>query len=292
MIQIVSCQDRIEELVQFAARLNSDGSHHIGFFGEGEADVRASLEECVIPTAEGFLLAYEGEALVGVFGVDADPEVDRAWLFGPLVEHADWHPLADELYTHALTLIPAGIHSYDLFCDEQNARLAEFAARHGFPLHSENAVMSVTRDAYKPHESRGTRIIPFEENFFDAFETLHKAVFPGTYFTARQIVDKVNETHQLLLAVDGDRLLGYHFGKIDPAAESGYVDFIGTDESARGHGIGADLLTAGLDWMFSAPSTQKVSLTVNADNQIARGLYKKVGFVTERVMRGYRKELK
>jgi len=292
MINITPCKDRIEELVQFAARLNSDGVHHIGFFGEGEADVRASLEECVIPTAEGFLLAYEGDNLVGVFGVDADLEVDRAWLFGPLVEHADWYALADELYTHALTLIPPGIHSYDLFCDEQNIRLAEFAARNGFPLHSENAVMTVTRDAYKPHESRGTQIIPFEEKFFEAFEALHKAVFPSTYFTAHQIVERVNETHQLLLAVDGDGLLSYHFGKIDPAAESGYVDFIGTDESARGHGIGADLLTAGLDWMFSAPSTQKVSLTANANNQIARGLYKKVGFVTERVMHGYRKELK
>ena len=292
MINITPCKDRIEELVQFVTRLNSDGAHHIGFFGEGEADVRASLEECVIPTAEGFLLAYEGDNLVGVFGVDADLEVDRAWLFGPLVEHADWHTLADELYARALTLIPAGIHSYDLFCDEQNARLDEFAARHGFPLHSENAITTVTRDAYKPHESRGTQIIPFEENFFDAFEALHKAVFPSTYFTARQIADKLNETHQLLLAMDGDRLLGYHFGKIDPAAESGYVDFIGTDESARGRGIGADLLTAGLDWMFSAPSTQKVSLTANANNQIARGLYKKVGFVTERVMHGYRKELK
>lgn len=291
MIQIVPCQGHVEELVQFVARLNSDGAHHIGFFGEGEEDVRTSLEECSIPTDEGFLLAYEGDTLVGVFGVDTDLEVDRAWLFGPLVEHKDWHTLADALYAHVLKLIPAGIHSYDLFCDEQNARLAEFAARHGFPLQSENAVMTVTRNDYKPHASKGTRIIPFEGQFFEAFETLHTAVFPGTYFTARQIVDKVNETYQLLLAVDGDRLLGYHFGKIDPAAKSGYVDFIGTDESARGRGIGADLLTAGLDWMFSAPTTKKVTLTVNANNQIARGLYEKVGFITERVMRGYRKKV-
>lgn len=291
MITICPCQDRIEELVQFVTRLNSDGAHHIGFFGEGEEDVRASLAECSIPTEEGFLLAYEGDKLVGVFGMDADLEVDRAWLYGPLVEHADWHSLADELYARVLTLIPAGIHSYDLFCDEQNSRLAEFAARHGFPLLSENAVMTVTRDNYKPRASRGTNIIPFEGQFFEAFETLHKTVFPTTYFTARQIVEKINETHQLLLAVDSDHLLGYHFGKIDPAAESGYVDFIGTDASARGRGIGADLLTAGLDWMFSAPSTQKVSLTVNANNQIARGMYEKFGFVTERVMRGYRKEV-
>jgi ribosomal protein S18 acetylase RimI-like enzyme len=291
MIQIIPCKDRYEELVQFAARLNSDGAHHIGFFGEGEADVRASLEECVVPTAEGFLLAYEGGTLVGVFGVDADLEVDRAWLFGPLIEHADWHALADELYCQVQLLIPAGIHSFDLFCDEQNVRLDEFAARHGFPLHSDNAVMTLARGDCNPAAKRATKVILFEESFFADFERLHNAVFPGTYFTARQIVEKLDETHQLLLAVDGERLLGYHYGKLDPAAESGYVDFIGTDESARGRGIGADLLAAGIDWMLSAPATQKVSLTVNANNHIARGLYEKFGFVTERVMRGYRKKI-
>ena len=93
MIDITPCQDRFEELVSFAARLNRDGAHHIGFFGEGEADVRASLAECLIPPADGFRLAYEGDQLVGVFGVDADPEINRAWLFGPLVEHEDWHTM-------------------------------------------------------------------------------------------------------------------------------------------------------------------------------------------------------
>ena len=79
--------------------------------------------------------------------------------------------------------------------------------------------------------------------------------------------------------------------KIDPQAESGYIDFIGTDESARGRGIGADLLAAGVDWMLSAPTTRKINLTVNADNMVARKLYEKFGFVTERTMRGYRKQV-
>jgi ribosomal protein S18 acetylase RimI-like enzyme len=32
-------------------------------------------------------------------------------------------------------------------------------------------------------------------------------------------------------------------------------------------------------------------LTVNADNVPARGLYEKFGFITERVMRSYRKQM-
>lgn len=84
-------------------------------------------------------------------------------------------------------------------------------------------------------------------------------------------------------------MLGYHFCKIEPESESGYVDFIGTDASARGRGIGADLLASGLDWMLTAVSTKKINLTVNADNAAALRLYETFGFVTARVMRGYRK---
>lgn len=291
MIDITPCQDRFEELVSFAARLNRDGAHHIGFFGEGEADVRASLAECLIPPADGFRLAYEGDRLVGVFGVDADPEINRAWLFGPLVEHEDWHTIADQLYAEVLALIPVDIRDYDLFCDVQNIHVQAFAARHGFPLSSENAVMTLRREDYQPAVKRQTQIVVYQEEFFEQFEKLHKTLFPNAYFTARQIVEKIDENHQLFLAMEDGQLLGYHFGKTEPESESAYIDFIGTDAAARGRGIGADLLAAGIDWMLSAPSTKKISLTVNADNVSARSLYEKFGFITERVMRGYRKKV-
>jgi len=290
-MDIIPCNDRFEELVSFVARLNSEGKHHIGFFGEGEADVRASLTECLIPPAEGFRLAYDGEQLVGVFGMDADPEISRAWLFGPLVQHEDWHEIADMLYAEVLPLIPVDIRDYDLFCDIQNIHVEGFAARHGFPLRSENAVMTLVRGNYKPTAKRRTQISTYQKGFFEPFEKLHNELFPNAYFTARRIVEKINGEHQLYFAIEDGQLLGYHFCKIEPGSESGYVDFIGTDASARGRGIGADLLASGMDWMLAAPTTKSISLTVKADNVPAQSMYKKFGFVTERIMRGYRKQV-
>lgn len=291
MTEITPCIHRLDELVQFVTRLNSDEAHHIGFFGEGEADIRASLGECLIPPAEGFRLAYADHQLVGVFGVDADPEINRAWLFGPLIEHEDWHSLADQLYAEVLPLIPVDIRDYDLFCDRQNTNIEAFAARHGFPLHSENAVLSLSREQYKPAARRPSRVVLYQDGFLEPLVKLHQTLFPNAYFTARQMIAKINETHQLLLAVEDGQLLGYHFCKIEPESGSGYVDFIGTDSSARGRGIGADLLVSGIDWMLSAPTTKKINLTVNAENVPARHLYEKVGFALERMMRGYRKRV-
>ena len=131
----------------------------------------------------------------------------------------------------------------------------------------------------------------YQNSFFEQFEELHKVLFPNGSYNANQMVKKINDTHQVFIAVEDEHLLGYIFCKIDPEAESGYVDFIGTAESARGRGIGADLLAAGVDWMLSAPTTKKINLTVNADNIAARNLYEKFGFVTERIMRGYRKQV-
>lgn len=291
MISVYPCNNRFDELVQFAARLNSDGAHHIGFFGEGEAGVRASLTECLIAPAEGFRLAYEGDQLIGVFGVDADPAINRAWLLGPLVEHDDWHTIADQLYAELLPLIPVAIRDYDLFCDVHNTHMQAFAARHGFPLRSENAVMALIPGNYKPAAGRTSRIIAYREKYFETLERLHKTIFPNAYLTARQMVDKIDEHRRLFLAMENGQLLGYHFCKIEPESDSGYIDFIGTDPAVRGRGIGADLLASGIDWMLSAPTTRKIHLTVNADNAAARALYEKIGFVTDRIMRGYRKQI-
>jgi RimJ/RimL family protein N-acetyltransferase len=236
-------------------------------------------------------MAYDADRLVGVFGMDADPEINRAWLFGPLVDHSDWHEIADQLYAKVLPRIPVNIRDYDLFADVQNTRMEAFAVRHGFPVNSENAVLTLAREDYKPVAKRQSKIIAYQKRFIKRFETLHKTLFPNAYFSARQIVEKIDENHRLFLVVEERQLLGYLFCKIEPGSGSGYVDFIGTDSSARGRGIGADLLASGIDWMLSAPTTMKINLTVNADNIPARHLYEKFGFVTDRVMRGYRKQV-
>jgi RimJ/RimL family protein N-acetyltransferase len=212
-------------------------------------------------------------------------------LFGPLVDHPEWHEVADQLYAKVIPRIPVGIRDYDLFADVQNTRMEAFAVRHGFPIHSENAVLTLAREKYTPAAQRKTPVMPYQEEYLESLQHLHKALFPTGYFTAQQMVEKINENHQLFVVVEQGQLLGYHFCKTEPVSESGYVDFIGTEASARGRGIGTDLLAAGIDWMLAEPTTQKINLTVNADNVAARKLYKKFGFVTDRVMRGYRKQV-
>lgn len=278
---------QIEQMLEFIICHNQEGETHIGYYGKGETEIRETLAEFTRPLEESFLLAWQGKELVSVFGVDYDPEIGRAWLYGPQVASRDWHAIADEHYAAIQELIPESIHEQELFFDANNQRGQEFAARHGFQVHSSDAVLFLERDALKPVPTAPVQVCDYAETFFPAFEALHQAIFPRTYYTARQIVEKLDDKHRLLLAIEAGNVLGYHFCKRE--SQSGYIDFIGADPSARGKGLGAALLQAGIAWMFEPAQISMIELTVNANNQAAMRLYQKFGFATKHILCGYRK---
>ncbi len=289
-LNIIPCgTEHFDELFQFSVRLNADAAHHIGYFGVGEINVREAFDESSIPPAEGFQLAYEDGKLAGAFGVDADPEIRRVWLLGPFIDHADWQAVADQLYAAVQPAIPAGDYEHEMFCDVKNINLCQFAERHGFTSRSESAILYLLRNDQQRAAKGKTKVIDFQDLFFEQFQQLHDKVFPNTYHTAKQVIEKRDDHHRLLIALEDDQLTGYLFGKIEE--ESGYVDFLAVDESFRRRGIGADLLTVALDWMFAAPSTKNVNLTMNANSTAAFSMYSKFGFITERITRGYRKKI-
>ena len=70
---------------------------------------RCALRELTLPVEEGFRLAIQDRQIVGVLGIEADPEIGRAGSYGPLVRHPQWQAVADQLYAAALPAIPPGI---------------------------------------------------------------------------------------------------------------------------------------------------------------------------------------
>jgi mycothiol synthase len=85
----------------------------------------------------------------------------------------------------------------------------------------------------------------------------------------------------LLLAVRGERLVGYHWTKEHPGG-LGEVYVLGVDPLVGGQGIGKALLVAGLR-LLQARGNTSVQLYVEADHGPAVSLYTKAGFsVTKR----------
>lgn len=120
-----------EAMVAFIAGLNGHGEDHIGYFDTSLEEIARSLRSLSLPVDEGFRLAIQDGQIVGVLGIEADPEIERAWIYGPLVRHPHWMAVADELFAAAVPAIPLGIHQQQMFCDGRNRNCQ--AARHRYP---------------------------------------------------------------------------------------------------------------------------------------------------------------
>ncbi|MGD9988830.1 mycothiol synthase [Pseudonocardia sp.] len=94
-----------------------------------------------------------------------------------------------------------------------------------------------------------------------------------------------------LLAVEGDRLLGYHWTKVHPAGPEGpaigEVYVLGVDPAAQGRRLGGALTIAGLEHLRSQ-GLDAVMLYVESDNDPAVAVYRRLGFTPWRVHSMYR----
>jgi GNAT superfamily N-acetyltransferase len=290
-ISIAHCDPAsFEAMVAFIAGINGNAEDHIGFFDTTDEDIARSLRGLTLPVEEGFRMALQDGEIAGVLGIEADPEVGRAWIYGPLVRHPQWMAVADQLYAAALPAIPPGISQQQIFCDGRNHNCRNFAARHGFTLTNEATIMALSRAELECVPNAVAP--PIEERFYAQFRELHSRLMPNAYFTAQQILDRLGADSHLLIAAEWDHLVGYISFQAGPGVAEAYIDFVAVAEPARGQGHGTQLVAAAVHRAFEPPGIDVIRLTVNASNLPALRLYERLAFCAERTMMGFEKPLR
>jgi ribosomal protein S18 acetylase RimI-like enzyme len=280
----------LDEVISFVVRLNQDLTHTISYFGDTEEEIGADFAILQPPAGYGFVATSDEGHVSGFLGVEMDLELGRSWLFGPLVDHQDWDAIADQLYGASLSARPSEVTDQELFCHTQNTRVQEFAARHGFTFHAEGAVLTLDLSKYESQELFD--IVEFDETYSLQLATLHAELFPNTYYSAEQLINLSKEDDKtLLIHLNNGNLAGYVFIQARPASRDSYLDFVGVSQGYRRQGIGRALVLQAVEWAVVRPYVDKITLTVNNENEGAINLYHSLGFVTETVSRAYRKRV-
>jgi ribosomal protein S18 acetylase RimI-like enzyme len=287
--QLAPGERALDELAYFVAELNRHEAHQIGYLDADPAQVAAALAGLEAPPHESWVIAREDGRMVGALGFEADAELGRAWIYGPFVGHADWAAHADRLWAEVQTRLPDGLREHELFCNIHNTNCIAFAKRHAFPLHGDALIFRFGRESLASLPDSEARELTSE--YSAAFQALHDQVFPRTYYSGRQILERINEHRKLFAIVESGVLLGYAYAEIIPEFGEGNLEFIGVSEQARGRGVGGRLMAAALGWMFGFPSMSEIFLTTNTTNTAAIKLYRKVGFQLLHTMRAFRKVL-
>ena len=134
----------------------------------------------------------------------------------------------------------------------------------------------------------GVELAPFRPGIDDAdWLSVHNAAF-GADWNQDTLAGRLGrswfDAEGFLLAWDGDRLAGYCWTKVHPAAV-GEIYIIGIGPQHRGRGLGRPLVLAGLADLAGRRGCTTAMLYVDGDNDPAVRLYEGLGFVTARVDR-------
>ena len=192
--------------------------------------------------------------------------------------------LGNSLLTEVLALEDRpGLEAWS-HCDHPGA--ASLAARHGFEKVRELWVMrrpTAQQLPAVPHPE-GIEIRSFRPG--DEAELLRVNAAAFAKHPEQGAMDEANLAERmaepwfdptgLLMAVQGDRLLGFHWTK-QHGPDLGEIYVIGLDPSAQGRGLGKTLSLVGLEHL-TARGVAVVELYVEADNTPAIALYERMGF--------------
>jgi len=282
--QILECPaSRWTDLLDFLAAMNTCEEHSIGYLGTDVPTILDDLSEIPTPRFNAFLLALDTPTgnIVGALGTETDPEIGRAWLYGPFVDRsstATWDLIADALYEKTEARMPPDVTEHELCIGIRNSRVEAFGSRHGFVPFSHSISLSLLRSDRIPYGDPPSMIRPFVRNEHEALVTLHERLFPKTYYTGKQILNLIGDTGQVFVAGTARNLIGYVLVRVSPVIGTGTIEFVGVAATSRNRGIGSNLIARGVAWAFSRPRIGEISLTVSASNSAALALYDKHGF--------------
>lgn len=250
--------------------------------------IAAQIAAWETPWIDMSRVADRGRGLVGYVGVELGELQSRVWIHGPVVDDPDWDGVADALMARLESDVPQlKTQGAEIAADVANRRVAEFAERHGFVAGPVHHLLSVTAAEIEELPRPAVGAISSEHE--PALAALHDQLFPGTYYSGRQLLEQAARGDALVLGVIGEEgLIGYAAGRIDEAGD-GYLDFVGVAVDERRRGVGETLVVAMSHALAAERPILATRLTVSSENVAALALYDRLGFVRQSSSTGYRR---
>ncbi len=126
-------------------------------------------------------------------------------------------------------------------------------------------------------------ITPMTAVHIPALAAIEAACF-STPWSATALAEELdNPLAVFLVAVDGDRVLGYVGCHV--LVDEGYIDNVAVSPAARRHGIGRALLAA-LEQTAHQKQLYRLTLEVRVSNTAAIALYEGAGYIRDAVRPG------
>ncbi|MET0134502.1 MAG: GNAT family N-acetyltransferase [Kibdelosporangium sp.] len=287
-------------VVSLIARLQADPAHHIGFYGDTEEDIADELARLEPHWPAGAVVAIASSGgLRGVLNTEVNPDLGRAWLYGPHVDVPSghpaapqaWHTTADALYAAARRLPHmAGITDLNLYGHLEHRQLAEFADRHGFAKDKPTRIFILAGAELRSllaQETDRTEPLPADGSLNEQVGVLFERCFPNRTSTTEQLLTGAHTV--VLLRQGGGKLAGFAAGYVQQ--DEYLVDYVAVEPEMRCVGVGRQVVSGLLRELDARNGAKRqAAAVVGVDNTASAGMFRGLGFHVELELVSYRRK--
>ncbi|WZX99972.1 GNAT family N-acetyltransferase [Bacillus sp. FSL W7-1360] len=277
-------QVNFKELARFLATMNQLPEHHVGYCGSKAEEILSTLKEDFSPT--DFVVQYEQGEIIGALGFEVDTERKELELWGPFVRASNWEEIADQLWHQRVSSL-SGTETYTChsFYNEQNTHAIAWMKQKQATFTGRECILQVTSNSCE-RERMGVE--PLQRDDEATFIALHDELFPNTYYSGREIVERLNKERVAYVVKEANEIIGYVYVEGQKAFKEGSIEFVGVKANARKKGYGKILLSQAVHFLFEAIGVEDITLCVDEDHQAAIHLYKSMGFTEKHMLEAYR----
>jgi len=177
-------QREYPQLARWLVRICENPKQHCmhSWSGEDAVDLSVLLLKYLADGELVYVLAFQGEDLVGAMGCEYDEELHRSWLHGPHAEIDDWESPAEELLARVVEALPPSITILDAYPNTANTRAASFYGRRGFARVGD---VSHVYGLVSGHRvaSQEAPCGPLQKCHEPSFLELYHTLFPDAYYS-------------------------------------------------------------------------------------------------------------
>ncbi|MFD1336748.1 GNAT family N-acetyltransferase [Oceanobacillus iheyensis] len=259
-------------IASYLAEANKNPIKRCGYIGENTNEIKEVLMEDF--RLEEMMVAVDGDEIVGVVAFDHEDGEAEVW--GPVVTSENPIQTANSLWSqHPFTKQK---WKFQFFYHVENEEMRSFAENLNATVNGYHTVLQCNQFT-STSNTNYEEIDIYNTKMTDSFKALHDTLFPGTYYPAEIILDRLTDEHRLLVRTNGDDdVIGYAYLEGNKQFKEGSVEFIGVDSAYRKQGIGKQLLQQSMILLMIEMEIPTLDLTVNDENIGAIHLYESVGF--------------
>lgn len=281
----------LEASISLMAKYNKEKCYQIGYCAVPVDSIRKDLVESLKDEENKLIGVIEEGVLVGVIDLDIDSKKKTIDMVGPFIEkqeEEEWLAIGKELFDFIFKEFDSD-YEYLFFIHQENKIGKKLLENIQVELRGDEYVLKIERDGIKPGLIDDTGIISIDTEQYEEVITLHDGIWPGVYYSGQELIEQLDENHQIFSAKNKEEIEGYIF--VEKEVERGYVHFLAVKEPYRGAGIGRKLLNKALKWAFANNNIKKLSLCVEVENEKALSLYYNLGFKVENAYTAYKLQM-